>query len=50
LAVDLRLVVVGIEVARLRPVAHIHDEFAGEEQGMAYFGTADDKKSHDYHQ
>ena len=45
LAVDLRLVVVGVEVARIRPVAHIHDEVAGEEQGMAYFGTASDKKA-----
>ena len=26
LAVDFRLVVVGIEVARIRPVAYIHDE------------------------
>jgi hypothetical protein len=48
LAVDFRLVVVGVEVARIRPVAHIHDEFAWEEQSMAYFGTARDKKGHDY--
>ena len=26
LAVDFRLVVVGVEVARIRPIAHIHDE------------------------
>lgn len=50
LAVDFRLVVVGVEVAGIRPVAHIHDEVAGEEQGMAYFGTAGNKKSHDDHQ
>jgi hypothetical protein len=47
LAVDLRLVVVGVEVARIRPIAYIHDEVAGEEQGMAYFGPAGDKKSYD---
>jgi len=50
LAVDLRLVVVGVEVARIRPVAHIYDEVTRKEQGMAYFGTDGDKKSHDYHQ
>jgi fermentation-respiration switch protein FrsA (DUF1100 family) len=50
LAVDFRLVVVGVEVARIRPVAHIHDEFVWEAQGMAYFGRARDKKSHDYYQ
>jgi hypothetical protein len=43
LAVDFRLVEVRIEVARIRPVAHIHRE-----SGMAYFGKARDKKSHDY--
>ena len=48
LAVDLRLVVVGVEVARIRTVADIHDEFAWEEQSMAYFGTTPDKKSHDH--
>ena len=48
LAVDFRLVVVGVEIARIRAVAHIHDEFAWEEQSMAYFGTARDKKSHDH--
>ena len=48
LAVDFRLVVVGIEVARIRSIAHIHDEFAWEEQSMAYFGTARDKKSQDH--
>ena len=47
MAVDFRLVVVGIEVARIRPVAHIYDEFAWEKQSMAYFGTARDKKSYD---
>src|SRR4029077_14178754 len=43
-----RLVVVGIEIARIRAVADIHDEFAWEEQCMAYFGTTRDKKSHDH--
>jgi hypothetical protein len=47
LAVDFRLVEVGIEVARIGSVAHIHDEFA-EVQSMAYFGIASDKKTHDY--
>jgi hypothetical protein len=50
LAVDLRLVVVGVEVARVRPIAHIHNEVTGKEQGMAYFGTTGDKKSNDYDQ
>src|SRR5439155_9280475 len=50
LAVDLRLVVVGVEVARIRPVAHIHDESVREGQRIAWFCKARDKKSHDYHQ
>src|SRR5262249_7715813 len=48
LAVDFRLVEVGIEIARIGPVAHIHDESVAENQGMAYFGTGRCKKSH-YH-
>jgi len=28
----------------------MNDEVAGEEQGMAYFGTTGDKKSHGDHQ
>ena len=40
LAVDFRLFKVGMEVARIKAVAHIHDEF-----GMAYFGTGRDKKA-----
>ena len=48
LAVDFRLVVVGVEVARIRSVAHIHDEFAWEERSMAYFGTTPNKNSHDH--
>ena len=47
LAVDFRLVVVGIEVARIGAIAHINDEFAWDRQSMAYFGTGRDKKSHD---
>ena len=49
LAIDFRLVVVGVEIARIRPIAHIHDEFAWEGQSMACFRIARDKKSHDYH-
>ena len=48
LAVDFRLVVVRVEVAWIRPVAYIHDESVGEDQGMAYFGIARDKKTDDY--
>ena len=47
LTVDFRLVVVGVEVARIRPVAHIHDEFAWEKQSTAYFGTTRDKNGQD---
>jgi len=47
LAVDFRLVVVGIEVARIGPIAHIHGEPA-EVQSMAWFGKARDNKSQDY--
>jgi len=35
LPVDFRLIVIGVEIARIRPIAHIHNEFAGEDQGMA---------------
>jgi hypothetical protein len=48
LAVDFRLIVVGVEITRIGPIAHIHDEFAGKDQSMAYFGKARGKKSHDY--
>src|SRR5690349_7998976 len=48
LAVDLRLIEVGVEVARIRPVADIHDESA-QIESMAYFGKARKSKSHDYH-
>jgi hypothetical protein len=49
LALDFRLVVVGIEVARIGSIAHIHGKFAGDDQSMACFRIACDKKSHDYH-
>jgi hypothetical protein len=48
LAVDFRLIEVGIEIARIGPIAHIYDEVAWEDQSMAYFGTGRYKKSHDY--
>ena len=47
LAVDFRLVVIGVEIARIRSVAHIRDDVSVEGQTMAYFGTARDKESHD---
>jgi hypothetical protein len=49
LAVDFGLIEVGVEVTRIGPIAHIHDEFVWEDQSMAYFGTGRDKKSHDYY-
>ena len=48
LAVGFWLVVVGVEVARIRPVAYVHDEFAREQQSTTYFGTTSDKKSYDH--
>ena len=48
LAVDFRLIVVRVEIARIGPIAHVHHEFAGKDQSMAWFGKARDKKSHDY--
>ncbi len=35
LAVDFRLVEIGVEVARIGPIAYVDDEFAGEDQSMA---------------
>ena len=48
LTVDLRLVEVGIEVARIGPIAYVHDESVGQDQGMAYFGTGCNKKTYDH--
>ncbi len=48
LAVDFRLVVVGVEVARIWSVANIHDELAWEERSMAYFGTTPNNNSHNH--
>jgi len=47
LAVDFRLVVVGIEDARVRVIFHINDRFIRGEQNIAQLGTARTKKSHD---
>ena len=44
LTIDLRLIEVGIEIARVRPVAHVNREPVREERSsLAYFGTRDKK-------
>ena len=47
LAIDFRLVVIGIEVTRIWAVAHIHGKFAREKQRMAYFDTTSAENSED---
>jgi hypothetical protein len=47
LAINFTLVEVRVEVARIRPVAHVHDKSA-EIHSMAYFCTARGEKSDDY--
>src|SRR3954447_17045122 len=48
LAVAFRLVVVRVKVTRMRPVAHVHDQFSRDQQRMAYLGTTADKNSQEH--
>src|SRR3954467_4160533 len=48
LTVAFRLVVVRVKVTRMRPVAHVHDQFSRDQQRMAYLRTTADKKSQEH--